>query len=114
MPEGNGTIKKTIAGVLVFLSLCAGFYAANKYWTPREIFNIACAGTTQALKGIQKNNQIQRAQDQVIYLQNQINALLQTKAIIRTPSEKQNIQNMINSLEQQKLDAHKRMMDAQK
>lgn len=114
MPGKNGTIKKTIAGVIVLLSLCAGFYAANKYWTPREIFNIACAGTTQALRGIQKNIQIQRAQDQVIFLQNQINALYQTKAIMQTATEKQNIQRMINSLEQQKLDSHKRMMDAQR
>ena len=74
--EKNGIIKKVIAGVFICFSLLAGYYAANKFFTPREIFNMSCEAAEQRFKVTeekitheQKERQMRLLEQQQLYLE---------------------------------------------
>ena len=107
--EKNGIVKKVISGVITIFCLLGGYYALNKFFTPREIFDISCDASEKRFKAVDKRFTNAQKQDQIIQLQNQqlyyetrILNLQQSMRYEKDPMERVKMNGDIQSLRRSK------------
>lgn len=108
MPDN---IKKVASGILIVFSLLAGFYGLTKYFTTREIHDIAFAQQAKDLLNHKLADQINQVQSQVIFLQNQETLLKRELRYTSNISEKREIQEEIEEVKQQRRQSQKFLKD---
>lgn len=69
------TIKKIIAALLTLFGLIGGALAVNEYFTPRELTEYYIADLQQSQMQIQRNNEIARINQYLLFLNVQIDRL---------------------------------------
>jgi len=114
MNDPTGLIKKVFATILIMFSLLAGFYALTKYFTTREIHDIAFAQQAKDLSSHKKSDRVNSAQQQINFLQNQETLLKRELRYTTDLIEKTEIQEDLEDVKQQKRDSQKFLKELKK
>jgi len=110
----NDMIKKVLSGVLVMFAILAGFYALTKYFTTREIHDIAFAQQAKDLSSHKKADQVNQTQTQINFLQNQETLLKRELRYTTDLKEKSEIEEDLDEVKLQRRDAQKQLKELKK
>lgn len=98
----EGTIKKTVAGIIVVFSVFGGFFALTRYFVPYDIFNMSCEATERKLNDANLKQEIRILEQHQLYLEARELNQMQFMRLENDPRKRQVIQDQINDIRKKK------------